>query len=72
MRICDGMSSARASAIDLRTVGLSGGGTGMAAAKDDGACDAGEEINSCGAARALLSDSSRLYQHWRLLGCSVR
>src|SRR6267154_1186020 len=65
IRICGPVSSARASAIDLGTSGLGGGGAGLVATADDAACEGGER--SCGAARAVLSLSARLYQHWRLV-----
>jgi hypothetical protein len=75
-RICGAVSSARASAIDLRASKLDGG-AGLAVADDGAACDGGGDVESGAAARAILllsalSVSARLYQHWRLEGCSMR
>jgi hypothetical protein len=75
-RICGAVSSARASAIDLRASKL-GGGAGLAAGDDEAACDGGGDVESAASARAVLplsalSVSARLYQHWRLEGCSMR
>ena len=66
IRICGPVSSARASAIDLGTSGLGGGGAGLVATADEAACEGG--ARSRGAARAVLSLSPRLYQHLALGG----